>query len=74
MLCIVKGGNLNTNIGEIYESFSENDANRYLADGWVIVAVVSGTRELAGKEEVGPVYVLGKPKEKTGTGLYGQKV
>lgn len=64
----------NTNISEIYESFSEDDTNQYLANGWVIVAVVSGTRLLAHKEEVGPVYVLGKPKEKTGTGLYGQKV
>lgn len=51
----------NTNVSEIYESFNMDDANRYLADGWVIVAVVSGVRELAGKEEVGPVYVLGKP-------------
>ncbi|MEC4242442.1 hypothetical protein [Pseudomonas sp. DSV-1] len=56
----------NTNIGEIYESFSEDDANQYLANGWVIVAVVSGVRELAGKEEVGPVYVLGKPAATAG--------
>ncbi|UEL21918.1 hypothetical protein K6106_18015 [Pseudomonas fluorescens] len=57
----------NTNISEIYESFSEDDANRYLSEGWVIVAVVSGIREYAGEKEVGPVYVLGKPVEgKTG--------
>ena len=55
----------NTIIGEIYESFSEDDANRYLADGWVIVAVVSGTRMRAGSEEVGPIYVLGKPAVRT---------
>ena len=54
----------NTNVTEIYESFSEDDTNRYLANGWVIVAVVSGVRHLAGKDEVGPVYVLGKPVER----------
>lgn len=50
-------------VTEIYEAFSEDDANRYLADGWEIVAVVSGTREHGGKMETGPVYVLGKPIE-----------
>lgn len=59
----------NTNISEIYESFSEDDANRYLAEGWVIVAVVSGVRELGGRQEVGPVYVLGKPSE-AGKGFF----
>ncbi len=59
----------NTNISEIYESFSEDDTNRYLANGWVIVAVVSGVRELAGKEEIGPVYVLGKPPERAGLNI-----
>jgi hypothetical protein len=46
-------------ITQIYESFDEDDTNRYLADGWEIVAVVSGTREYGGKTETGPVYVLG---------------
>ncbi|KJH73935.1 hypothetical protein [Pseudomonas sp. ES3-33] len=59
----------NTNVSEIYESFSEDDTNRYLADGWVIVAVVSGTRHLAGEKEVGPIYVLGKPADE-GAGFF----
>lgn len=44
-------------ISEIYESFSEDDANSYF--------VVSGTRMRAGNEEVGPIYVLGKPAVRT---------
>ncbi|MBB6288940.1 MULTISPECIES: hypothetical protein [unclassified Pseudomonas] len=51
----------NGKITQIYEAFVEDDVNRYLADGWMIVAVVSGTRIYNGKEEIGPVYVLGLP-------------
>lgn len=47
----------NGKITQIYEAFVEDDVNRYLADGWMIVAVVSGTRIYNGKEEIGPVYV-----------------
>lgn len=63
----------NSKINEIYEAFTEDDANRYLADGWEIVAVVAGTREYSGNMEIGPVYVLGR-HIKSGTGLYGQPV
>lgn len=52
----------NNEITKIYEAFTEDDANRYLADGWVIVSVVSGTRIYGEREEIGPVYVLGKLK------------
>lgn len=59
----------NTNISEIYESFSQVDTNRRLVDGWVIVAVVSGNRTREGSAEVGPIYVLGKPADQ-GAGFF----
>jgi hypothetical protein len=49
---------------ELKEAYSVGNANAAVQEGWKLLAVVPGAN--------GVTYVLGKPKEKTGTGLYGQ--
>lgn len=59
------------NVGEVVEAWGTEKANELLADGWTLLAVVQGLVPEAASHIK---YVLGKPKEKTGTGLYGQPV
>lgn len=50
----------NHKIAQVCEVFSDNDANKYLDIGWVIVTVVSGNRNPPEQEtDIGPVYVMG---------------
>ncbi|WP_434625323.1 hypothetical protein J3P84_19665 [Pseudomonas sp. Z1-29] len=56
---------------EVVQVAGPTNANQKLAEGWTLLAVVPGANA-EGKPHV--AYVLGKPKEKTGTGLYGQPV
>jgi len=60
--------------GEIVQAFGVDRVNELLGQGWVIVAVTTSTYGDASEGKVLPCYTLGKPKAKTGTGLYGQKV
>lgn len=58
-------------VGEVAEAWGTEEVNKMLADGWKLLAVVQGTVPNAQSHIK---YVLGKPKAKTGTGLYGQPV
>jgi hypothetical protein len=58
---------------EVVQVVGAENANKRLDDGWSLLAVTSGGNgDDSGRTFVW--YVLGKPKAKTGTGLYGQKV
>lgn len=57
--------------GEVVQVAGMTNANEKLAEGWTLLAVVSNANN-EGKAHV--AYVLGRPRKKTGTGLYGQPV
>lgn len=48
--------------GKILSTFSEDLANENISNGWVLLAVTTGTNEA----ELQPCYVLGKPAHKVG--------
>lgn len=60
--------------GEIVQAFGVDRVNQLLDEGWVILAVTTSTYGDSKEGKVLPCYTLGKPREKTGVGLYGQKV
>lgn len=58
---------------EVTQVAGAASANKKLADGWILLAVTSaGNGDESGNTFVW--YVLGKPKVKTGVGLYDQPV
>ncbi|MGZ0703329.1 hypothetical protein ACXM5Z_13755 [Pseudomonas piscis] len=60
-----------SDVVEVVQVVGAASANKTLAEGWKLLAVVPNANN-AGVSHV--AYVLGKPAEKTGTGLYGQPV
>ena len=48
---------------EVVEASSVEDADEFLDTGWKLLTVVAGNRYVSGQLEIGPIYVLGKPKE-----------
>ncbi|MFJ7793295.1 hypothetical protein [Pseudomonas sp. NPDC096950] len=59
--------------GQVLEVFNQDEANERLAEDWRLLAVLPGAPR-GSSNSTSVIYVLGKPKEKTGTGLYGQPV
>lgn len=58
---------------EVVQVAGAASANKKLSEGWKLLAVTSaGNGQDNGNTFVW--YVLGKPAEKTGVGLYGQPV
>lgn len=45
---------------EVVEAYSVSEADELLNAGWVLLAVVSGQRYVNGRDQIGPIYVLGK--------------
>ncbi|WP_434987468.1 hypothetical protein [Pseudomonas protegens] len=62
-----------SDVVEVVQVAGAANANKKLAEGWKLLAVTgAGNGQEEGHTFVW--YVLGKPAEKTGTGLYGQPV
>ncbi|WP_122581195.1 hypothetical protein [Pseudomonas viridiflava] len=50
-------------VGTLIEISTPEAASVLIAEGWTLVAIVSGERQDRGHRAVGPIYVLGQRPE-----------
>ncbi|WP_046270890.1 hypothetical protein [Pseudomonas syringae] len=50
-------------VGSLIEANTAEAAGQFIAEGWILVAIVSGDRYEGGIKTHGPIYVLAKPKK-----------